>query len=126
MFRITLNQKRFLIIWIGIHSLALFVNVFNIEGRTDTSNWTISTKVYNYVFTKNSNYDNDFWPFTEFTKQERYYIEPINSYEQGTWSYGTAFNGIFYNYDYSEFVFYMLSGLAFIYLPKLWVGKDRD
>lgn len=126
MYKTTINQKRFLIIWICLHSFALFVNVFNIRGRLSTSNFISSSTADNYLFTSSSSssYKNDFWPITNFTEEQRYYIEPAYlSFQKGTWAYKTAFKGIFQDYDYSEFIFYILLGLAVIYLPKIWYSS---
>jgi hypothetical protein len=58
--KLTLNQRRFLIVWILFHSFALFVNLADIEGEVETSDNTT------YFFTKGISNNNDFWPFTSY------------------------------------------------------------
>lgn len=165
--RLTLNQKRFLIIWTLFNSFALFVNVADFEGKvyessevykndvkplidtpshikdtiTDDSltKWiasaksgkeiempstgmeskvrfgtdSLANKIYIIrLFTISTN-KSDFWPFTTYYKED----EPTSLDFHTTYCY---FNGIFNSYDFSEYVFYIISGLAFVYVPKLW------
>jgi hypothetical protein len=61
--KLTLNQRRFLIVWILFHSFALFVNLTGIRGEIDSGESTF------YFFT--SGESSGFWPFTSY-----YYEEP--------------------------------------------------
>ncbi len=127
--KITLKQKRFLIIWILIHSFALFVNLENIRGKIP-SEATISydnyhTKFYNdsyvYLFTTGTYaFGDDFWPFTTFysavSERPHYSDGVVNT---------VYFNGIFNAYKWPAYFFYLFLGFAVIYLPKIWEGKQR-
>jgi hypothetical protein len=110
---LTLNQKRFLIIWILFHSFALFVNVAHIYGTLhdgygkDNDNTTV------YLFCNTlPDRESDFWPFTSYT-EESYQSNLGNYYER-------YYGGIFNSYGFPEYIFYMLLGLGIVFIPKLW------
>ncbi|HTE00225.1 MAG TPA: hypothetical protein VK668_13120 [Mucilaginibacter sp.] len=118
--KISLIQKRFLIIWIIFHSLALFVNVANISGTIVEQN-TNTGKEYIYVLTRNTLKTN-FWPFTTYNQYVRH-IDTIsntppfiNTVEHIDYYY----NGIFNSYGYLEYFFYLIIGFMVVYLPKFW------
>lgn len=103
-FRIHKNAFNLAIGWTLFHSFALLmsyceIKVFNPEG-------SFSTK--------------DFWPFVDFYRWEdtgfRTRIrEDFYSVERSQ-----VFNGIFVNYDLTEFVFYISAGLILFFLFKKW------
>lgn len=61
--KLTLNQGRFLIVWILFNSFALFVNLAGIRGEINNDKNTF------YLFTSGER--SGFWPFTSY-----YYEEP--------------------------------------------------
>lgn len=116
---ISLNQKRFLIVWLGVCLFALFLNVANVGGKIELTNGEPQ-----YIFFDNSDpyghgYEDDFYPFTEFISDNllQYPDITFDMYKRGTY---TRFNGIFNSYNLPEFIFYSILGLSIIFLPKLW------
>lgn len=93
------TKTKFLVIWFIIHGLALFVNIFNIEGRIyyipRASRY--GRGQYANLFTNRFESSDDFWPFVNFL------------YEG---DYSKGFRGIFYDYGIAEFIAY--SVLIFI------------
>lgn len=119
------SKQRFIIIWLAIHGLALFVNLFGIEGNISSRNDSSGRKDYTSfrLFTKDRgeySYDpkpsEDFWPFVGFYKSKVSY----NPYMQRKEDF-SSFNGIFYQYDISEFIAYNLILLLIFYF--MWSGK---
>jgi hypothetical protein len=104
---LTLNQKRFLIIWTLFHSFALFVNLAGINGFV-----TVNDHEYVCIFANTlpgETYGSGFWPFVNFSPN---YQEMI-------------FNGIFYSYGFAEYVFYMLLSIGILFVPKLWSNPQN-
>lgn len=122
------TKRKLIVLWIIFHSIALFVNLFEIEG-------TISVEKYSYITVGHNQ-----TIFNLFTSHYVYYDEPINSYSStiggGTseftyscfWPFvrftengklnsfkGNSFYGIFIFYDYSEFIVYLLLLLIILY-----------
>lgn len=121
--KITLNQKRFLIIWISIHSLALFVNLFQVNGALKNTNYS---PIFN-VFTTSENIYNkdDFWPFVNYYIYGKCLVvtEDIKNTPLlwKDWAHETNnFFGVFNSYNFPEYIFYILLGLGIIFLPKFW------
>lgn len=118
---ISLKEKRFLIVWLGLCSFALFLNVFNISGKIESDDGK-----YQFLFFYSSEenghpYDEDFYPFTKFitNKSVLYPSESFSKYYITKGNY-TRFNGIFNSFNLAEFVFYSLLGLGIVILPKVW------
>lgn len=104
------KYKKFIWMWSIINLLALFVNSFNIEGDLTNKHELF------FLFT-NSYGDSGFWPlvkFVEFHDQFSTYGTHDNDY--------TSFNGIFYQYDISEFLFYIGIIIAFL-IYKAYIEK---
>ena len=118
--------------WTIINAFALFVNVFKIDVNFDTTidsidgegtPWESQTsKSTIYLFTYgDSNSDesrSSFWPFVSYI---RTYEDPLNFAHRTRYF---SFHGIFYHYDFSEFVFYM-SVLLSILLYKSYIVKRK-
>ncbi|WP_395051003.1 hypothetical protein [Flavobacterium sp.] len=118
---ITLKEKRFLIIWLGICGFACFMNAAKVGGKIDFGNGR-----YQYLFFYNprltgDTYNEDFYPFTEFIvdNSARYPSENFSQYfiDDGTY---IRFNGIFNSFDLPEFIFYSILGLCIVFTPKVW------
>ena len=93
-----------LLIWFFVHSLALFVNFFGIKGSLD--------KQFNILTSSESkSQSGKFWPF----------VELVSLYRVGEKDY---FNGVFYGYDFSEFLAYSVLIFGFLYLSFLY-GKKK-
>ena len=75
-------------------------NYYNVSGNVTT---------VTYLFTDGYDRTNGFWPFVQYTPRI-YYPLGVNS----------SFNGIFAGYDVSEFITYIILGLAIVFLPKIW------
>lgn len=141
----TLNQKRFLIVWICFHTFALFVNIADIKGEMPPDNLLSTPNV------------NGFWPFSEYSttvktisdnnrasgifkfasnnNDSTFNPDDYKAYdevhkEKNPYSSGditpitikekTSFNGIFSSYGYPEFIFYMIVGFGIVYFPRIW------
>jgi len=114
-------QKRFLIVWILFHCLALFVNLTDIEGRIGDDD--LFTQTYN---------KEGFWPFVSF--YETYHQKvPITDYTSDNYNSAnttyldkddTYFKGIFYTYNTTAFVFYIILGFGIVYVPKIWKEQN--
>jgi hypothetical protein len=112
-------QKRFLIIWILLHSFALFINKADIEGLVNpTLSENGQTGYQIHLFT-NTWYHDGFWPFVGFIKTE--YMASGADYAGNSQTGNVVyFNGLFYCYNLSAFVFYIILGFGIVYIPKLW------
>lgn len=124
---ITINQKRFLIAWTIFHSFALFVNLFKIDGSLKM---TLYSPIFN-VFTttyQTGAYD-DFWPFVPYTSNGIVLLTEKSNDDPWIWKdlAQDSFNffGVFNSYNFPEYIFYMLLGFGFIYLPKLWNKEEN-
>ncbi len=99
-------KKNFLIWWFVIHGFALFVNLIKIEDDFWISHSRTSVNLF-------SDYDNrserHFWPFVEFY----YDIETYNREDGLTKT--SYFEGIFYQYDISEFIAYSILVFLLLY-----------
>lgn len=124
------NVKRFLVIWTSFHLIALFVNLAGINYNTrktveEISHnsdysvvWGCERIKKTYFLTSCStkeflNNTSEFWPFINF-----------NTYESPSsgdvvWCIN-IFNGIFYKYDFTEFLLYSLLPFLIIFLRRLW------
>jgi hypothetical protein len=124
--KISLNQKRFLIIWICFHSFALFVNVAMIYGTLREESEPFKDtfgndfiKYFNHNLFTSGNFQEDFWPFTTYSQIESHY--PGN-YTRSDTHY---FYGIFTSYGYLEYFSYLVLGFAIIYIPKIWGTQNE-
>lgn len=117
--KLSLNQKRFLIVWILFHSFALFVNLADIKGTTQNEGHLVENGYYKNTTINllTSNTHPSFWPFVNYYEDTFEYQSPNYRTEN------LDFNGIFYSYSFSEYIFYILLGLAIIFVPKLWNDK---
>jgi hypothetical protein len=105
--RISLKQRRFLILWCIFHLIALTVNFIPICGSIADTRDSYGNNHHSYIFT-NGYYrqdDGTFWPFVKFSDDFNYY-------------------GIFYNYSIYAFIVYMTIGFAIVFLPMLWGRND--
>lgn len=132
------SKRNFLVIWFAIHAIALFVNLFNIEGDVSPQiirNQIGSTLYRNWSFVHlftdkdyNTTKNEHFWPFVKFYKSDRlvdYNRDGIGG--PSVWEYKTDtsfFHGIFYQYDLSEFIAYSL--LVFLILYFRWNLKHSN
>ena len=93
------------------HSFALFVNITDLECRIGNDD----------LFTQSYNKDS-FWPFVSFyeTFHEKVPIESYNPALGYIDESHTYFKGIFYSYNITAFVFYIIIGFGVVYIPKLW------
>ena len=89
-----MRNKRFFIVWVGANLFALITSYAAIP-----------------LFSVSKPDSSKFWPFVNFVDFSNYYIP----HPDGTvTSPGIMFYGIFYNYDWSEFLIYV--GFVFVIL----------
>ncbi len=138
------SKQRFIIIWLVVHGMALFVNLFNIEGETAPNNekynevrkdgsypGNYEVLIYrnanilttapsnNYGEKGNSAY---FWPFVKFYESKK--IVNSQDYHNFYEFRNKKFNGIFYRYDFSEFIAYTVLLLLVFYF--MWSGRKTS
>jgi hypothetical protein len=98
------TYKKFIFIYIVINCFALFVNIFGIEGSVNSDHDPYNAMKINIFTSKwHTSYKNGFWPFISFVED----VDLFRSYGTHEYDY-TKFNGIFYQYDISEFICYIL------------------
>ena len=126
------RKRNFLIFWFLFHGFALFVNVFHIEYDL-VSSYPPDVIEKKFVFT-NGEYQSEretFWPFVMykpgpyyFTDKERDMLKDRSDFSD--WRID-KFNGIFFQYDISEFIFYSI--FIFVILYIIWsikYGKKKQ
>lgn len=131
------KYKKFIWIWLIVHSFALFVNLFSLDmnfqfedsqtetalkdkiGKDEKFHFTV------YFFTNKNNSNSQFWPFVTYIGDDGpHYISVWDGTKSNRYADG-YFNGIFHNYDISEFLFYLalivifLSYKAYIVKPEI-------
>jgi len=119
------SKTKVLIIFFAINAFALFVNVFEISGYYESKPAVGEGQYYslldtggNSIFTAGMDKDtySNFWPFVKYTYKQENGIR-----RDGRQNYISGFLGIFYRYDYSEFLAYGI--LIFIVLYFRWANK---
>lgn len=120
----TLNQKRFLIVWILFNLFALFVNLagLNLKVYEDGSN----TEDRHYVYLGTTGDSDGFWPFTSYYKKSLGMSSNTVKYPDGNaltfqgvpdaYYYG----GLFNSYGIVQFIVYVCLSLILVFVPKLW------
>jgi len=122
------NKRNFLILWLCFHFLALFLNFFKIEGIIQEGNRVCincQTEASIHLFTDQYEKEDDesisnFWPISGITttyvydggprrKKSLFYSPEDNERKV------VNFNGIFNDYDISEFIAYNLILLVILY-----------
>lgn len=109
---------RNLLVWIGFHFFAMLLSYSQVE-----------------IFSRHKPDTDEFWPFVKFTKSRNYFDEtdesrrsrigrPASDYiggvgVDGEWKTKTTFNGIFYEYDFTEFIVYVLGGILVLVIVRL-------
>jgi hypothetical protein len=116
--KISLGQKRFLIIWCLFHLFALATSVIPIKGEILIEE--DGMKYTNYIFTDKWDVEGKFWPFVEMYDPNGY--NTYNRFIEQRVQKG-EFKGIFRNYNIGAFFVYIVLGLLIVFLPKLWSNK---
>jgi len=118
---LTQNTKRFLIVYLIIVFFAFFVNLVGWEGKIyseDNPYEYFTRQYYTRIFTKDNDFSsklNHFWPISSYTdtSDELYGIGSRRVFTKN-------FNGIFYNFDITEYIFYSLLPFIILYIKKIW------
>ena len=113
------SKKTILIIFFSFQFLALFVNVFGIQGEFKTkSPCDEKREVTNYIFTRKDYRDNEkeyqsnFWPFVNFFYPSEEMLDKCYD----------PFFGLFRYYDFSEFLAY--TALLFLIFYIEWTSSN--
>lgn len=126
-----ISKRNILIVWFFIHGLAFYVNLFDIDGE-----YKFSDRRFEYgrervyiktikVFGGGTGYSNDdFWPFTTYTDRYMTSESPYKVGGDNVPEIHFEFNGLFLQYDLSEFVAYTFLIFIFLYFYFLW-GKKK-
>ena len=97
---IVIRYKKLIYIWTAVNLFALMLNVFEIYGKVSNS---ISLFCY-------PGYGSEgFWPFVKIIKTSDGY----SRYGDNDHNF-TSLKGLFYQYDITEFMFYMVVLIAFL------------
>lgn len=122
--KITLSQKRFLIIWCCFHITGILTNKLRIEGAIRNKYWS---PVFNVFTTPQQNHDGQLWPFVTFGGWGNYIFlqrsSPDDAYFYKYFDRNEKWNnffGIFNGYDWNAFVLWMIVGFAIVFIPKIW------
>lgn len=99
-------KRNVLILWFAVHGFGLFVNFFGIEGKVNSRGHT-STRIFTTTQRGSSSH---FWPFVGIYKSNVSYNPFSNKTEDFS-----AFKGLFYRYDISEFIAYTMLILGILY-----------
>lgn len=117
------SKTTFLVIYFLVNIFALFVNVFDITGYSESKGeWSKGGGILvtggSSIFTTGMDKDSysNFWPFVKF-----FYKQENGTKLDGTQNYLSGFTGIFNSYDYSEFLAYSILIFAILYFR--WNGK---
>ena len=116
------SRSGLIVLYLAFHSLALFVNVFEIKGEFNIQKQIFSsTGTYDcpsYVFTKgiNGRSSSHFWPFVDFKKDADDIYVPMNGRSSVSIEKCEIFSGIFTDYDSSEFIAYTVLLFLLLYL----------
>lgn len=119
-FKMSVGQRRFLIIWVIFHSVALLMNITKIEGTVHQSLPENGTTGYQINLFTSFQPDSDLWPFVAIYHSE-YESQNLNTYGDIVY-----FKGIFFGYNAISFLFYILVGFGIVYVPKLWNDQTSD
>lgn len=133
------SKRNFLIIWFLIHGFALFVNVFHIQGNNrtvkdyieertaheDVNDINIFTSPESHLVSAQKNTE-AFWPFVEFYKHQHLGPDYSTTGYEGNKADKYVkdfidFNGIFFQYDYSEFIAYSILIILIFYF--IWNSR---
>ncbi len=110
--KISLNSRRFLLIWFTFHSFALATNLIPIKGEISIQNegeeYRTSRAFYIFTDAFRLRNESDFWPFVAMYDENGY--GPDRS----------IFRGIFYDYSIGAFLLYTIGGFVIVFLPLLW------
>jgi hypothetical protein len=99
------NNLRWFIAWAGIHLFALITSYSKIP-----------------IFSNNNPKTDMFWPFVKIHDYRSVFVErpgQTGSWREGNYVKETIFNGIFYQYDWSEFAVYVGGAIIIYFLVKL-------
>ncbi len=112
---LTLKEKRFLIVWVIAHTIALLVNILQLSFYTTYDDDRKLGLVYYLTSTdedtKQSLLISNFWPL----------VNPFIN-ERGA----TGFNGLFCFYDFSEYLIYVLGAFLYFPLKRIWIGEPKQ
>lgn len=101
------KYKKGIFVYVLLNCFALIVNVFQIHNNTVSGSYT--TYYFTHVIMDDAN---KLWPFVNYT----YYYNV--GYEI------SGFNGIFYQYDWSEFLLYIGLLVAFL-VYKAYIATPK-
>ena len=117
---LTQKNRRFLIVWFSVITFALICDLVPITGALPdvyTINKSYGNELYNgthYVLTS-GHADGSFWPF----EVDYFYDGHTHNHEMPI----RFFRGVFYGFDFWEFLIYGIIGLAIVFLPRIWNKK---
>jgi len=102
------KYKKLIFIWGGINCFALLVNTAGINFEFSNRHTLV-----NIFYNSWKSLPEGVWPFVKFVEDHDGNSNIITTGNLGTYGY-TEFNGIFYQYDISEFLLYMGILVAFL------------
>lgn len=117
-------KKKLIIVWLAANAIALFVNYYGIDSKIEfgkDANYNVGgTAKEIYLFTDSYDIDinegSDFWPFIKFTEKKTYFASGYPGQYKPYSSF--TFRGLFPDYDYSEFIAYLIITILVVYFSK--------
>jgi len=110
-----INEYRKLIwIWTIVCTTGLLIRILKLTGDINVPHVKLFTTLGGYYSDQN---DKGFWPLVKFIKHH----DTSSTYGHHGNDY-TSFNGIFYGFDISEFIVYMLILIGFL-IYKAYIAK---
>lgn len=118
------ERRKFLLIWFVIHAFAWFVNAYDIRGDI-YSDWGYDGSTGINLWTDGSNdKEEHFWPFVGFVDRETSYIQGYGDTTRERHNFD--FRGLFYEYDFSEFIAYSVLIFVWFYFRFLSSGSKSE
>jgi hypothetical protein len=101
------KYKKFIFIYVLVNLFALGINLVDLDFRSSSNRFDF---YYLTNYERLSDNLDHFWPFVKFAE----FHDTFNNWGNHNHDY-TNFNGIFYHYDISEFIFYIVLLFAVLF-----------
>ncbi len=109
--KVLFKYRKVIYIWVAVNLLALMINAFEIYGEVSPSNYLLSSP---------GRGSSGFWPFVKIVEQ----YDGFERYADHNHD-GTYVNGLFYRYDFTEFLLYMGFLTMFLTYKAFMVKEHR-
>jgi hypothetical protein len=100
------KYKKLIFVWITVCLIGTMINILDVRGYIPSKMGETSISIFS---SDNHDATQRVWPFVKFVEE----VDMSRSYVTNQYNY-TRFNGIFYGFDTSEMVVYILLLLGFL------------